>query len=176
MRFAHLKRILRLRLGFDCVAHRGPQDEFVHNRHRPEPTTARQIGRPAAAICAFSASHGIRVTLSHQAVPLLDERHHQHPVKNLNRNPRQPNQLLSQQNRPFADVPASYAASACWVSADCQVVDDLPERDPRRIGFSPTAAVAGRALDVWPLSPLNASPYDRPHGCSWLRPQLDEGL
>src|ERR1700759_4584659 len=62
---------------------------------------------------------------------------------------------------PFADVPASYAASACWVSADCQVVDDLLERDPRRIGFSPTAAVAGRALDVWPLSPLNASPYDR---------------
>jgi hypothetical protein len=26
------------------------------------------------------------------------------PVKNLNRNPRQPNQLLSQQNRPEADI------------------------------------------------------------------------
>jgi hypothetical protein len=26
------------------------------------------------------------------------------PVKNLNRNPRQPNQLLSQQNRPFSEV------------------------------------------------------------------------
>jgi hypothetical protein len=43
-------------------------------------------------------------------------------------------------------------------------------------GSSPTAAVAGCALDVWPLSPLSASPYDRPHGYSWLRPQLDEGL
>jgi hypothetical protein len=26
------------------------------------------------------------------------------PVKNLNRNPRQPNQLLSQQNRPTTDI------------------------------------------------------------------------
>ena len=43
----------------------------------------------------------------------------------------------------FADVAASYAASTCWLSAHCQVVDDLPERDARRIGSSPTAAVAG---------------------------------
>jgi hypothetical protein len=59
---------------------------------------ARQIGRPAAAICG--SVHPLRIERINR------------PVKNLNRNPRQATELLSQQNLPTAEL-ANENKSAC---------------------------------------------------------------
>jgi hypothetical protein len=40
------------------------------------------------------------------------------PVKNLNRNPRQPNQLLSQQNRHKTDMLLQSPHVGCWGMTD----------------------------------------------------------
>jgi hypothetical protein len=58
-----------------------------------------QIGRPAAAICA--SVHRVASELrKHRGGSRSGLSGINRPVKNLNRNPRQPNQLLSQQNLP----------------------------------------------------------------------------